>query len=136
MKKELVDVPGFNQVLKPNGDPVVPLNWATKAGGFVFVSGLPPIIPETGEFVKGNIEDQTRQSIENVKRVLEAAGSCLENAMKVTVYCSNAGYFERINNVYRQYFGKDAPARTFVTVGSWMMDFDIEIECVALENSE
>jgi 2-iminobutanoate/2-iminopropanoate deaminase len=135
MKKEIVDVPGFNMPKLPDGRLVVPLSLATKAGGVVYVSGLPPLIPETGEFVVGDIQAQTRQSIENVKSVLEAAGSCLENVMKLTIYCSNSGYFALVNDVYREYFGEDAPARTFVTVGSWMMAFDIEIDCIAIENS-
>jgi 2-iminobutanoate/2-iminopropanoate deaminase len=136
MKKEVVEVPGFNMPVLPNGKPAVPISLATKAGGFVYVSGIPPLIPETGEFVLSDIKVQTRQSIENIKRILEAAGSSLENILNVHIYCSNSGYFAQINEVYAEYFDVEAPSRTFVTVGSWMMPFDIEMDCVAIENSE
>ncbi len=136
MKKEIVEVPGFEMPKLPDGKPLVPLSPATKAGSFVYVSGLPPLNPDTGEMVTGDIQVQTRQSLENVKRVLEAAGSSIENVLKVHVYCSNSGYFTQVNEVYREYFDENAPARTFITVGSWMMPFDIEVDCIAIENSE
>ena len=118
MKKEIIEVPGFEMPRMPNGRPVVPISMATKAGGFIYVSGTPPINRETGEFEIQDITDQTRQSIENMKYILETAGSCLDNILKVTIFCSNSGYFSQINEVYHEYFYKDAPARTFVTVGS------------------
>jgi 2-iminobutanoate/2-iminopropanoate deaminase len=135
MKKEIVEVPGFAMPNSPDGKPVVPISMATKAGGFIYVSGIPPINRETGEFELLNIKDQTRRSIENIKYILETAGSSLENILKITIFCSNSGYFSQVNDIYREYFNLDAPARTFVTVGSWMMPFDIEIECIAVENS-
>ena len=136
MKKEIIKIPGFEMPTLPDGRPVVPISMATKAGGFIYVSGTPPINRETGEFEISDIKNQTRQSIENVKYILETAGSCLDNILKVTIFCSNSGYFSQVNDVYREYFFQDAPARTFVTVGSWMMPFDLEIECVAVENSD
>ena len=135
MKKEIVEVKGFEMPTLPDGKPVVPISMATKAGGFIYVSGTPPINRETGKFELLDIKDQTRLSIENIKFILETADSCLENILKITIFCSNSGYFTQINDVYREYFNKEAPARTFVTVGSWMMPFDLEIECVAIENS-
>ena len=135
MKKEIVEVKGFEMPTLPDGRPVVPISMAIKAGGFIYVSGTPPINRETGEFELLDIKNQTRLSIENIKVILETAGSSLENILKVTIFCSNSGYFSQINEVYREYFNTDAPARTFVTVGSWMMPFDLEIECVAIENS-
>ena len=135
MKKEIVKVKGFEMPTLPDGRPVVPISMATKAGGFIYVSGTPPINRETGEFELLDIKNQTRLSIENIKVILETAGSSLENILKVTIFCSNSGYFSQINEIYREYFNTDAPARTFVTVGSWMMPFDLEIECVAIENS-
>tara|TARA_A100001011_G_scaffold85670_1_gene89787 strand:- start:12682 stop:13092 length:411 start_codon:yes stop_codon:yes gene_type:complete len=135
VKKEIVEVKGFEMPTLPDGRPVVPISMATKAGGFIYVSGTPPINRETGEFELLDIKNQTRLSIENIKVILETAGSSLENILKVTIFCSNSGYFSQINEVYREYFNTDAPARTFVTVGSWMMPFDLEIECVAIENS-
>ena len=64
---------------------------------------------------------------------LEAAGSTLDQVLKVTVYASNSAYFATINEVYAGYFGENPPARTFVTVASWPMEFDVEIECIAVK---
>ena len=132
MPKEIVDVPGFAARKGADGKPLTPLSYAVKANGFVFVSGLPPVDRDTGEFVGGDIQAQTRQSLENVKYVLECAGTSLENVVKATVYCTNSGYFAKVNEIYREYFPDNQPARTFCTVGSWPMSFDIEIECVAV----
>lgn len=132
MEKQIIDVPGFKQLKDDQGRPIVPLSPAVKAGGFVFVSGLPPINPETGMLIEGDIKAQTRQSLENLKRVLTAAGSSLDKVVKVTVFCTNVAYFKMINEIYREYFAEEPPARSFVTVGSWPIPFDIEIECVAL----
>lgn len=129
MDREVVHVPGISDALKKVG---VPLSPVIKANGFVFVSGLPPMDPETGQMIKGDIETQTRASLEAVKMALEAAGSSLEKVVKVTVYAVNAATFPTVNAIYATYFPKDPPARTFVTVGSWPLEFDIEIECVAL----
>jgi 2-iminobutanoate/2-iminopropanoate deaminase len=96
------------------------------------VSGQPPRDPKTGEFVNGDIQAQTRQCCENVKAVLEAAGTSMDKVVKATVYCANSAYFAKVNEIYRQYFPTDPPARTFVTVGSWPAAFDIEIECIAI----
>ena len=64
--------------------------------------------------------------------VLEASGSSLDKVVKTTVFCVNAAHFRAVNDIYRQYFPNDPPARSVVTVGSWPAAFDIEIECVAI----
>lgn len=110
----------------------IPLNAATKANGFVFVSGLPPVDWQTGELIRGDIEVQTRQSLENVKATLEAAGSSMEKVVRTTIYAVNCAYFNDINAIYAEYFPENQPARTFVTVGAWPWEFDIEIEAIAL----
>lgn len=115
------------------GQRKIPLSAVTSGGGLVFVSGLPPVDWQTGELVRGDILTQTRQCLENVKASLEAAGSSMDKVLKVTVYVVNCIYFHEINTLYAEYFGREAPpARTFVTVGSWPFEFDIEIEAVAL----
>lgn len=110
----------------------VPLSAAVRAGDFVFVSGLPPIDQKTGELVRGDIGKQTETVLENVKAALEAAGSSLDKVVKVTVFITNAAYFNRVNEIYARYFPHNPPARSFVTVGSWPWEFDIEIECIAI----
>jgi len=110
----------------------IPLSAATSGNGFVFVSGLPPVDWKTGELVRGDILVQTRQSLENVKRALEEAGSSMDKVLKTTVYITNSAYFNDVNRIYAEYFPKDPPARSFITVGSWPWEFDIEIEAIAL----
>jgi 2-iminobutanoate/2-iminopropanoate deaminase len=128
-KKQCIAVPGISEALAKQK---VPLSPAVKANGFVFVSGLPPVDPKTGRVVAGDIRRQTRLCLQNVKRALAAAGSTLGDAVKVTIYIANAAYYDTVNDEYRKFFPKHPPARTFVTVGSWPWEFDIEIECTAL----
>jgi enamine deaminase RidA (YjgF/YER057c/UK114 family) len=66
-----------------------------------------------------------------VKATLEAAGSSLDKVVKVTIFITNAAYFNRVNEIYARYFPHNPPARSFVTIGSWPWEFDIEIECIA-----
>jgi 2-iminobutanoate/2-iminopropanoate deaminase len=113
----------------------IPLSVATGANGFVFISGLPALDWNTGELVKGDIATQTRVAMENLKRALDEAGSSLELVVKATVFCTNVGYFKTVNDIYREYFPVDPPARSFVTVGSWPMEFDIEVEAIALQGN-
>lgn len=129
MLKTTVRVPAISDATERAN---VPLSAAVKAGGFVFVSGMPPIDTKTARLVSGDIAKQTETCLDNVKAALEAAGSSLEKVVKVTVYASNSAYYATINKVYARYFPEDPPARTFVTVASWPMEFDIEIECTAI----
>ena len=132
MEKKIVNVLGHKQLMDEDGKPLVPISPAVIANGFVYVSGQPPFDYTTGKLVFGDVQVQTRQVLENVKEVLAAAGSSMDKVVKTTVYCTNSGHFGLVNNVYREYFSEDPPARTFVTVASWPMAFDIEIECIAV----
>lgn len=129
MGKETFRVRGISEAIDKAG---VPLSAVVKGGGLVFVSGMPPIDAASGRIVEGDVARQTEACLDNVKSALEAAGSSLDKALKVTIYASNAAYYARINKVYARYFSQDPPARTFVAVASWPMEFDVEIECVAL----
>ena len=129
MPKEVIEVPVISDAVRAIGAPLSPV---VRANGFVFVSGLPPMDLKTGKILPGDMEAQTDASLAAVKHALEAAGSSLDKVVKATVYVTNAAYFPTVNRVYARYFPKDPPARTFVTVGSWPLEFDIEIECIAL----
>ena len=111
----------------------VPLSAVVKANGFVFVSGQPPLDAATGELVQGDIRTQTRYVMENLKLCLETAGSSLEKVVKCNVYVTNIAYYDAVNLIYAEYFPTEPPARTFAAVASWPWEFDIEIECLALE---
>jgi 2-iminobutanoate/2-iminopropanoate deaminase len=110
----------------------VPASAVVRAGEWVYVSGMPPVNPETGAYDIQPIDQQARRSLEHLKNCLEAAGSGLERVVKCTVYCSNPAYFATVNAVYAEYFGAHKPARTFFCPGGWFGPFDIEFDCVAL----
>ena len=129
MPKEIIHMPVISEALKKAK---VPLSPAVKANGFVFVSGTPPMDPETGAVVRGDIVAQTELVMENIGRVLTAAGTGFDKVVKCTVFISNSAYYDTVNEIYGRYFPHDPPARTFATVGSWPWEFDIEIECIAL----
>ncbi|MFA6265980.1 MAG: RidA family protein [Pseudolabrys sp.] len=129
MKKEIIRVPGLTDAVAKTG---APLSILVKAGDFLYCSGLPPLDPKTGELVTGDIQTQTRAVLDALKYALEHAGSSLDNVVKTTIFITNAAYFKTVNDIYRTYFPNDPPARTFVAVASWPLEFDIEIECVAL----
>ena len=95
-------------------------------------TGLPGLDLASGKIVDGGIEEQAEASLAALRHALEAAGSSMEKVVKATVYVSNAAHFAKVNRVYARHFPDKPPARTFVAVGSWPLEFDIEIECVAL----
>lgn len=96
----------------------------------VFTSGQLPINPETGEMPE-TIEEQTRQSLENVKAIIEEAGSCLENVIKTTVFLSDMNNFTKMNEVYKQFFSADYPSRSAIEVARLPKDALVEIEVIA-----
>jgi reactive intermediate/imine deaminase len=129
MEKEVVEIPVVSDTIRRAG---VPLSPVIKANGFIFVSGLPPIDLESGHMSKADIATQTELSLKAVQHALESAGSSLDKVCKVTLYVSNSAYFPTINRIYARFFPSNPPARTFVAVGSWPLEFDIEVECIAL----
>ncbi|MFC3324793.1 RidA family protein [Mesorhizobium cantuariense] len=129
MKKEIIEVPVLSAAVRALG---VPLSLVTRAAGLVFVSGTPPLDILTGRLVKGDIETQTEASLKALNHCLEAAGTSLDNVVMVRIYAVNSGFYNAINRVYARHFPENPPSRTFVPVASWPMEFDIEIECVAV----
>jgi 2-iminobutanoate/2-iminopropanoate deaminase len=102
------------------------------AGGLVFLSGLPPFDPETGDVKPHVFERQAEIVLEQMKLCLEAAGSSLARVIKCNVYCTpDPSHFARFNAVYERYFPTQSPARIFLHVPSWPGPFDIEVDCVA-----
>jgi 2-iminobutanoate/2-iminopropanoate deaminase len=103
------------------------------AGETVYVSGLPPFDPETGEIKRLPFKQQADIVLAQMKRCLEAAGSSLERVVKCNVYCTpEESHFGQFNDIYARYFLTESPARIFVQVPSWPGPFDIEIDCVAV----
>lgn len=127
MPRQALTVPGISDVSRSHG---IPLSAAVRANGLLFISGTPPIDRDSGEFVRGSIHEQTERCLENLRFILECAGASLDDVCMVRIYASG-DHYRSINEVYARYFGNEPPARTFVPVGDWPMDFDIEIECIA-----
>ena len=108
-----------------------PTSVVTRHGDTIYVSGLPPFDPDTGEVVDASIERQTELVLQQLKLCVETAGSSLENVLKCNVYCTSVEKFAAVNTIYARYFPKDPPARIFVNVPAWPGHFDIEIDCIA-----
>jgi 2-iminobutanoate/2-iminopropanoate deaminase len=107
-----------------------PTSVATRHGDTLYVSGLPPFDPQTGEVLDAPIEQQTRRVLEQLKLCVETGGSSLDQVLKCNVYCTSVEMFP-INEIYAEFFGPQPPARIFVNVPAWPGRFDIEIDCIA-----
>ena len=104
---------------------------AVKAGNMLYVSGQIPY-DKDGNPVEGGPAEQTEQSLENVKAILEEAGTSLSNVVKATIFASDMENFSEINEVYSRYFTEEPPARAFVEVARLPKDVDVEIEVIAI----
>ncbi|MFB9261843.1 RidA family protein [Bradyrhizobium erythrophlei] len=130
MKREVVRVEPISSWLERWKAPASPV---TRAGSMIFVSGLPPFDPDTGEIAAGaSIERQGEFVMAQLNRCLEAAGASLDNVMKCNVFCTSAKHFAAFNAIYARYFPHHPPARIFVCIPEWTGPFDIEIDCIAM----
>lgn len=113
--------------------PIGPYNQAVLTGNTLYTSGQIAIDPKTGELVTANIETETKQVMENMKAVLEAAGMTFENVVKTSIFIMNMGDFGTINAVYGSYFNeKTAPARETVQVAGLPKNVNVEISMIAI----
>ena len=113
--------------------PIGPYNQAVMMNNMLFVSGQIPLDPKKGELVKGAIEDQTVQVMENLQAILEEAGMSFSDVVKCTIYLTNMKEFPKVNEVYGRFFKTDAPARETVQVGALPMFVDVEISLIAMK---
>ncbi|WP_066892173.1 RidA family protein [Clostridium nigeriense] len=123
MQKEIISTPNAPAAIGPYSQGI-------KIGDMVFTSGQLPVNPATGEAVT-EIKAATKQSLENVKAVLEQAGSSLDKVVKVVVFIKDMNDFAQVNEVYGQYFTENAPARSCVEVARLPKDCVVEIEAIA-----
>jgi len=129
MKREALRVEPISSFLDRVKAPTSPV---TRAGNMIFVAGLPPFDPDTGEIGGMAIERQSEIIMEQMKLCLQAAGATLDNVMKCNVYCTSTKHFVTFNTVYARYFPTDPPARIFVCTPEWFGPFDVEIDCIAM----
>jgi len=111
--------------------PIGPYSQAIRANGFLYVSGQVALDPKTGEMPGADIKLQTHRALENVKGILEAAGSNLHHVVKTTVFLQDMNDFAAMNEVYAKYFTSAAPARSTVQVARLPKDALVEIEVIA-----
>jgi len=126
------------QVIKTDkaGPPVGPYSQAIKAGGFVFVAGEKGMDPVTKQIVPGGIEPETRRTLENIKAILEEAGSGMDWVVSTFVFMTDLSQFSKMNEIYAEYFKRNPPGRTTVEVKSLPAGAHVEITVTALEGPE
>ena len=108
-----------------------PYSQAIRVGNLVYTSGQIPIDPATGAFAEGGIKEQTRQSLNNVRAILEEEGLAMDNVVKTTVFMADMGDFAEMNGVYAEFFTEPYPARSAVAVKTLPKGALVEIEVVA-----
>lgn len=113
--------------------PIGPYNQAVMVDNTLYVSGQIPMDPAKAELVKGDIKDQTRQVMENLKAILLEAGMDFNNMVKCSIFISDMKNFPQINEVYGSYLSGDFPARETVQVAGLPLAVDVEISCVAVK---
>ncbi len=125
MKKEIIYTSKAPEAIGPYSQ-------ANKVGNMLYCSGQIPLNPQSMKMEAETIDDQTRQVLENLKAVLEAAGSSLDNVVKATCYLSDLAHFARFNAVYEEYFGQSKPARVTIQVAALPLGALVEVDAIAV----
>lgn len=123
--------PGREVVAPPGASTIAPYSPAIRSGGFLFLSGQVGLRPGTRELVGGGIAAETRQSLENVRTILAAAGLSLRDVVKCTVFLADMAEYEPMNAVYGEFFPAAPPARSAVAVAALPLAARVEIDCIA-----
>jgi 2-iminobutanoate/2-iminopropanoate deaminase len=116
---------------KDTPTPRGPYSPAIRAGDFIFVSGQGPVDPATDTMSYGDIQQETRTTLNNVKRILEAAGAAMTDVVKCSVFLRDGKDFAAMNEIYREFFGDQRPTRTTVAVAFADPTMKVEIDCIA-----
>jgi 2-iminobutanoate/2-iminopropanoate deaminase len=111
-----------------------PYSQAIRSGNFLFCSGQIPLDPKSGQIVPGDIAAQTRRVLDNIAAILKAEGLTFDHVVKTTIFLTNLGDFQTVNEIYGSYFEQDPPARSTVEVSALPKGANVEIEVVAMAN--
>jgi 2-iminobutanoate/2-iminopropanoate deaminase len=125
MEREVIRTDGAPQ-------PIGPYVQAVRVGQFVFTAGQIPLDPTSGRMVEGGIEEQTERVLENLKAILEAAGSSLSRVVRTTCFLADLEDFAAFNRIYAKYFGENPPPRTTVQAARLPAGALVEIDCIAI----
>ncbi len=112
-----------------------PYSQAIQYNNLLFVSGQIPIEPETGQIIIGSVKEQATKVLENLKNILIASGSSLNNVLRTTIYLTNLEDYSTVNEVYALFFSDSQPARSTIQVSRLPMDVQIEIDAIACVNT-
>lgn len=126
LKREIIATPDAPAAIGPYSQGV-------QIGDLIYTAGQIPLVPGTGKLVEGGIEEQTRQVMQNLANILEAADSSLAHVVKTTIFVTNLGDFAAINKVYGSFFADTPPARSTVQVAALPLGANVEIEVVAIK---
>jgi 2-iminobutanoate/2-iminopropanoate deaminase len=110
-----------------------PYSPAVRAGDFIFVSGQGPVDPLTDKLAQGDIAEQTRVTLRNIRTILDACGATLDDVVKCSVFLKDAGDFKQMNEVYAEFFPAGRPARTTIEAKFHNAEMLVEIDCVAYQ---
>jgi reactive intermediate/imine deaminase len=126
---EFLSAPGAEKL-------ALPFSEAVRVGDMLYLSGQVGTVPGTTELVPGGIKEETRQTLENIKVILERNGSALNRVFKCTVFLADISEWPKMNEVYRTYFPKSPPARSAMAASGLALNARVEIECIALVGQE
>ena len=128
----------FRRIIRTNTAPhaVGTYSQGTATDNLIFTAGQIPPDPTTGEIVEGNFKDRVRRVLNNIDGIVTAAGSSLQNSLKLTVFLTDLSRFSELNEVFLEFFNEDPPARSALEVSKLPLGVDVEIECVALKGAE
>ena len=122
-------------ITTPKAKAIGPYSAAIESGELVFVSGQIPLDPLAGKLVEGDIAAQTRQSLENLRTILAAAGLTFAHVVKTTIFLTSMSDFAAVNDVYKSYMGEPYPARSTIAVAALPMGAKVEIEMIAARSA-
>ncbi len=123
-------------ITPPKGKAIGPYSLAIQSGDLVFISGQIPLDGATGKLVDGDVTAQARQSLENLKAILEAAGLSFDHVVKTTIFLTSMGDFAAVNEVYKAYVTEPYPARSTIAVAALPMAAKVEIEMIASRSAK
>ncbi len=123
----------MKKIISTNEAPAAigPYSQAVRSGNFLFCSGQIPLDPKSGQIVSGDIAAQTRRVLDNIAAVLRAEGLAFDSVVKTTIFLTNLGDFQTVNEIYGSYFKQNPPARSTVQVSALPKGANVEIEIVA-----
>jgi 2-iminobutanoate/2-iminopropanoate deaminase len=123
-------------ITTPKGKPIGPYSLAIEQGDHLFISGQIPLDASSGKLVEGDVSAQARQSLENLKAILEAAGLGFGHVVKTTIFLTSMGDFAAVNEVYKAYVSEPYPARSTIAVAALPMGAKVEIEMIASRSAQ